>query len=160
FQSFMTQRPNADGAPRHTHLKPGEDIIGWNLPGIQTDPSDSGAQRYGVAIGSEEKCTLTVEQIRKSGVVHSEIREHADTSPFIRSFRFTDFDNNPFEICMNRHTLGDPSLSHVVFETTDLERSPKFYSQALGLVFIGEDQEKHFFAFPNHQLIGLNPVGA
>jgi len=157
---FMTQRTNADGSPRHTYVKAGENIIGLNLPGIQTEPSPSGAPRYGMAIGSEEKFTLTVEQIRKSGVVCGEIREHADTSPFIRSFRFTDFDNNHFEICMNRHTLGDPSLSHVVFETTDLERSTKFYSQALGLVFIGEDQEEHFFEFPNHQLIGLKAVGA
>src|SRR5207249_6299294 len=59
---------------------------------------------------------------------------------------------------MMRHMLGDHSLRHVFFETTDLERSTKFYSQALGLVFIGEDQEEHFFGFPNHQLIGLKAV--
>ncbi len=158
--TFMTQRTNADGSPRHTYVKAGENIIGLNLPGIQTEPSPSGAPRYAVTIGSEGTFKATFDRIKRSGVVCGEIREHADTSPFIRSFRFTDFDNNHFEICMNRHTLGDLSLSHVVFETTDLERSTKFYSQALGLVFIGEDQEEHFFEFPNHQLIGLKAVGA
>jgi len=158
--TFMTQRTNADGSPRHTYVKAGENIIGLNLPGIRTEPSPSGAPRYAVTIGSEGTFKATFDRIKRSGVVCGEIREHVDTSPFIRSFCFTDFDNNHFEVCMNRHMLGDLSLSHVVFETTDLERSTKFYSQALGLVFIGEDQEEHFFGFPNHQLIGLKAVGA
>jgi len=157
---FMTQRTNADGSPRHTYVKAGENIIGLNLPGIQTEPSPSGAPRYAVAIGSEEKFTLTVEQIRKSGVVHSEIREHASTSPFARSLRFTDFDNNHIEICMNRQSLGEICLSHVVFETTDLPRAKRFYTEALGLKPLGEDQGETFFKFPNHQMIGVSPVAA
>ena len=43
---FLTQRKNADGSPRHTYVKAGENIIGLNLPGIQTDPSPSRAPRY------------------------------------------------------------------------------------------------------------------
>ena len=33
--TFMTQRKNADGSPRHTYVKAGENIVGLNLPGIQ-----------------------------------------------------------------------------------------------------------------------------
>ena len=33
--TFLTQRKNADGSPRHTYVKAGENIIGLNLPGIQ-----------------------------------------------------------------------------------------------------------------------------
>jgi catechol 2,3-dioxygenase-like lactoylglutathione lyase family enzyme len=158
--TFMTQRTNADGSPRHTYVKAGENIIGLNLPGIQTEPSPSGAPRYAVALGSEGTFKATCDRIKSSGVVCGEIREHADRSPFIRSFRFTDFDNNHFEICMNRYSLGEVCLSHVVFETTDLQRATKFYSKALGLESIGEDQEERFFAFPNHQLIGVKQVAS
>ena len=59
---------------------------------------------------------------------------------------------------MNRQSLGDIALSHVVLETTDLERAIKFYTEALGLSFVGEFDGEHFFAFPNHQLIGVKPV--
>jgi catechol 2,3-dioxygenase-like lactoylglutathione lyase family enzyme len=61
---------------------------------------------------------------------------------------------------MNRRSLGDICLSHVVFETTDLQRAKNFYSEALGLRLIGEDQDETFFGFPNHQLLGLKPVAA
>src|SRR5688500_11969374 len=99
--TFLTQRKNADGSPRHTYVKAGENIIGLNLPGILTEPSPSAAPRYAIAIGSEESFEATVERIKHSGVVCGQIREHGATSPFIRSFCFIDFDNNHFEICMN-----------------------------------------------------------
>jgi catechol 2,3-dioxygenase-like lactoylglutathione lyase family enzyme len=158
--TFLTQRKNADGSPRHTYVKAGENIIGLNLPGIQTDSSPSGAPRYAVALGSEATFKATVERIENSGVICGELREHRGGSPFIRSFRFIDFDNNHFEICMNRHSLGDITLSHVVLETTNLESAIKFYTEALGLSFIGEVDEEHFFTFPNHQLLGVKPVAA
>jgi catechol 2,3-dioxygenase-like lactoylglutathione lyase family enzyme len=157
---FMTQRKNADGSPRHTYVKAGENIIGLNLPGIQTDPSQSGAPRYAVAIGSEETFTATIERIKQSGVTCGDVREHGSTSPLLRSFRFTDFDNNHFEICMNRRALGDICLSHVVFETKDLKKAKNFYTEALGLKFAGADQDEHFFEFPNHQLLGLKEVAS
>ena len=156
--TFLTQRKNADGSPRHTYVKAGDNIIGLNLPGIQTEPSPSGAPRYAVAIGSEKVFAATVERIRKSGVVCGDVREHGPTSPFIRSFRVTDFDNNHFEICMNRQALGDICLSHVVFETKDLDQAKKFYAEALGLKFAGEKQAEHFFEFPNHQLLAVKQV--
>ena len=92
--TFMTQRKNADGSPRHTYVKAGENIIGLNLPGIQTAPSPNGAPRYGIAVGSEEIFNSTVERIRNSGVVCDEMRDHTSASPFVRSFRFTDLDQN------------------------------------------------------------------
>jgi len=158
--TFLTQRKNADGSPRHTYVKAGDNIIGLNLPGIQTEPSPSGAPRYAVAIGSEKIFAATVERIKNSGVMCGDAHEHAPTSPFLRSFRFTDFDNNHFEICMNRQPLGDICLSHVVFETKDLEQAKKFYAEALGLKFVAEEQDEHFFEFANHQLLAVKQVEA
>jgi catechol 2,3-dioxygenase-like lactoylglutathione lyase family enzyme len=158
--TFLTQRKNADGSPRHTYVKAGDNIIGLNLPGIQTEPSPSGAPRYAVAIGTEKIFAATVERIRNAGVVCHDVREHAPTSPFLRSFRFADFDNNHFEICMTRQALGDICLSHVVFETKDLEQAKKFYAEALGLKFVGEEQDEHFFEFPSHQLLAVKQVEA
>ena len=158
--TFLTQRKNADGSPRHTYVKAGENIIGLNLPGIQTEPSASGAPRYAVAFGSEKTFAATVERIKNSGVACGEAREHALTSPFLRSLCFTDFDNNHFEVCMNRRSLGDIYLSHVVFETRNLGQAKKFYAEALGLKFVGEEQDEHFFEFPNHQLLAVKQVDA
>jgi catechol 2,3-dioxygenase-like lactoylglutathione lyase family enzyme len=158
--TFLTRRKNADGSPRHTYVKAGDNIIGLNLPGIQTEPSPSGAPRYAVAIGSESIFVGTVDRIKQSGAVCGEILEHSSRSPFLRSFRFTDFDNNHMEICMNRRPLGDICLSHVVLETTNPERTARFYSEALGLRPVGEDGDEVFFEFPNHQLLGIKPVAA
>ncbi len=158
--TFLTQRKNADGSLRHTYVKAGENIIGLNLPGIQTEPSPSDAPRYAIAIGSETNFYAMVERIQQSGVACGPIRTHSNDSPFLRSFRFTDFDNNHVEICMNRRSLGDIYLSHVVLETTDLARAQRFYSEALGLKPVGEDQGETFFQFPNHQLLGVTPVAA
>jgi catechol 2,3-dioxygenase-like lactoylglutathione lyase family enzyme len=155
---FLTQRKNADGSPRHTYVKAGENIIGLNLPGIQTEPSPSGAPRYAVALGSDEAFHATVDRIKQSGVRYGAVCEHPNTSPFIRSFHFTDFDNNHFEICMNRQSLGDIAFSHVVFETKNLQQAKKFYAEALGLKFAGEIDGEHFFEFPNRQLFGVKEV--
>jgi len=158
--TFLTLRNNADGSPRHTYVKAGENIIGLNLPGIQAAASPSGAPRYAVAINSEETFRTTVERIKQSGVVCGEVQDHPNTSPFVRSFRFTDFDDNHIEICMRQQAPADVCLSHVIFETTDLEKATKFYAEALGLKLIGEEQGETFLEFPNHQLIGIKPVAA
>ena len=158
--TFLTQRKNADGSPRHTYVKAGENIIGLNLPGIQTEPSPSGAPRYAIAIGSAARFDATVHRIKQSGVLSEEVREVSSASPFLRSFRFTDFDDNQMEICMHRQSLGDLALSHVVFETTDEARARRFYSEALGLKPVGEVQDEAFFAFPNNQLLGIKSVSA
>jgi catechol 2,3-dioxygenase-like lactoylglutathione lyase family enzyme len=131
-----------------------------NLPGIQADVSPSGAPRYAVAMGSETSFNATVERIKASGVACAELRQFSQAAPFIRSFCFVDFDQNHFELCMNRRSLGDIALSHVVLETTDLERAIKFYTEALGLSFVGEFDGEHFFSFPNRQFIGVKPVAA
>ena len=76
--TFLTQRKNADGSPRHTYVKAGDNIIGLNLPGIQTDASSSGAPRYAVAVGSEANFHAIIERIKQSGVVCGEICEHSN----------------------------------------------------------------------------------
>jgi catechol 2,3-dioxygenase-like lactoylglutathione lyase family enzyme len=158
--AFLTQRTNADGSPRHTYVKAGENIIGLNLPGIQTDPSPSGAPRYAVAFSAQENFAAVVDRIKRSGVAYDEVREHGDGAPILRSFRFIDFDNNRFEICMTRASLGQIALSHVVFETRDLEKAKTFYDQALGLKSVGEMDDEYYFEFPNHQLLAVKQVDA
>ena len=158
--TFLTQRKNADGSPRHTYVKAGDNIIGLNLPGIQSEASPSGAPRYAIAVGSEANFHAIIERIRQSGVVCGKICQHSNDSPLLRAFRFTDFDNNHMEICMNRQPLGDICLSHVVLETTNLDRTKRFYSEALGLRPVGGDDDETFFEFPNHQLLGIKPVAA
>ena len=89
--TFLTQRKNADGSPRHTYVKAGENIIGLNLPGIQTDASPSGAPRYAVALGSEPAFKAAVERIKASGVECGEAREHSASvavHPLISLCRF------------------------------------------------------------------------
>lgn len=158
--TFLTQRTNADGSPRHTYVKAGENIIGLNLPGIQTEPSPSGAPRYAVALSSRDNFAATVDRIKRFGVTCDQVREHGEHAPILRSFRFIDFDNNHFEICMTRASLGDIALSHVVFETRDLEKAKKFYGEALGLKSAGAIADEHYFEFPNHQLLAVKQVDA
>jgi len=158
--AFLTRRTNADGSPRHTYVKAGENIIGLNLPGIQADVSASGAPRYAVAFGDEPTFKAAADRIQRSGVVCGAVREHGGEAPLLRSLRFVDFDNNHFEICMNRAPLGELSLSHVVLETRDLTKAKNFYSEALGLKFAGAIEDEHYFEFPNHQLLAVKQVTA
>ncbi len=157
---FLTRRTNADGSPRHTYVKAGENIIGLNLPGIQTEPSPSGAPRYGVAFGTEAAFAAAAERIQESGVVCGALRVHPAGAPLLRSLCFIDFDNNHFEICMSRAPLGDLGLSHVVLETRDLAKAGKFYGEALGLKFAGALDDEHYFEFPNRQLLAVKQVAA
>ncbi|HEX7231539.1 MAG TPA: VOC family protein [Candidatus Binatia bacterium] len=158
--TFLTRRTNADGSPRHTYVKAGENIIGLNLPGIQTEASQSGAPRYAVGLSSRESFEATVERVQVSGVACEDVCEYGASAPILRSFRFVDFDNNHFEICMPRASLGEIALSHVVFETRDLQQSKNFYAQALGLDFAAAIGDEHYFEFPNHQLLAIKQVDA
>lgn len=158
--SFLTRRANADGSPRHTYVRAGENYIGLNLPGIQASPSPSGAPRYAVAFNSANKYHSTVEKIREAGSVCAEVNDHPAGSPLLKSFRFNDPAENRMEICLRRGGDKEIYLSHVVFETTDLARSVRFYTEALGLEPVGEEQGETLLKFPNQQLIGLKPVTA
>ena len=51
--TFLTQRKNADGSPRHTYMKAGENIVGLTLPGVAVPASTSGAPRYAIAMADE-----------------------------------------------------------------------------------------------------------
>lgn len=155
---LLTRRKNADGSPRHTYVLAGENIIGLNLPGIQAGPSPSGAPRYAIAFGSKETFLSAVAQIRKAAVVCGDIEEYPAGSLFVKSFRFDDPEHNHMEICLRQDGGKEIYLSHVVFETTDLKRGIRFYTEALGLQLMGEEREETWLAFPNQQLIGLKQV--
>jgi catechol 2,3-dioxygenase-like lactoylglutathione lyase family enzyme len=157
---MLTQRKNADGSPRHTYVLAGENIIGLNLPGIQTEPSPSGAPRYAIALSSEDAFHSTVEKIKAAGVRAGQVREHRAGSFFVKSLRFVDAEQNSMEVCLRRDGGKEIYLSHVVFEATDLERAVRFYTRALGLTPAGAEGDETFLMFPNRQLIGLKPVVA
>lgn len=154
----LTRRKNADGSPRHTYVLAGENIIGLNLPGVQVPPSPSGAPRYAVAAGSAAIFQSTVEKIRASGVRCGEVEEHPPESPLVKSFCFDDPDDNHMEICLRRDSAGGTYLSHVVFETADLDRAARFYSRALGLEALPGGRGEKLFKFRNHQIVGLKAV--
>jgi catechol 2,3-dioxygenase-like lactoylglutathione lyase family enzyme len=157
---FLTRRKNADGSPRHTYVLAGGNIIGLNLPGIQTEPSPSGAPRYAIAVSSDDLFHLIVEKVKATGVAGGPVREHAAGSLFMKSFRFVDPEANSIEVCLRRDGGKEIYLSHVVFETTDLDRAVQFYTRALGLKAAGAATDETFLIFPNRQLIGLKPVTA
>jgi len=156
--AFMTRRKNADGSPRHAYVLAGDNIIGLNLPGIQAPPSPSSAPRYAIALDSEERFHTTAKEIRESGLRCGEISEHPPDSPFVRSFCFDDPDDNHLEICLRRDGPGGSYLSHVIFETRDLTRATRFYSEALGLKPLAGERGESLFRFKNHQLLGLKEV--
>lgn len=156
--AVLTRRKNADGSPRHTYVLAGENIIGLNLPGVQVPPSASGAPRYAVAADSAAIFQSTVEKIRASGVGCGEVEEHPPESPLVKSFCFDDPDDNHMEICLRRDSAGETYLSHVVFETADLDRAGRFYSRALGLEALPGGRGEKLFKFRNHQIVGLKAV--
>lgn len=158
--TFLTRRTNADGSPRHTYVLAGENIIGLNLPGIQTEPSPSGAPRYAIAVVADEKFDATVKRIRAAGVTCDEVKKHPAGSPFVKTFRFDDPEQNHMEICLRRDGDKEIYLSHVAFEATDLEKSVRFYVEALGLNPAGEEDGETLLRFLNHQIIALKPVTA
>ena len=155
---LLTRRKNADGSPRHTYVLAGENIIGLNLPGIQAPRSPSGAPRYAIAVDTEEAFGSIVAAVKETGVVTSGVREHPAESLFRKSFRFDDPDDNHMELCIRRDAAQGRYFSHVVFETTDLARATRFYTEALGLKPAGEEREETLLRFANHQILGLKGV--
>jgi len=158
--NFFARRRNADGSPRHTYVLAGENIIGLNLPGVQIPASPSGAPRYGIAADSEEGFQAAVRKVRESGARCGEIEEHGSGSPFLKSVRVDDPDNNHLEICLRRDGPPGACLSHVIFETADLAQSTRFYTQAVGLRLLAVERGEHLFGFKNRQIVGLKPVAA
>jgi catechol 2,3-dioxygenase-like lactoylglutathione lyase family enzyme len=159
--AFLTQRKNADGSPRHTYVKAGENIIGLTLPGVAIPASDSGAPRYGIAMPTEEAFAAAVERVRASGVQCGEVENHTPESPFALAFQFIDPDDNHIELCVRRRPLAErDGISHVIFETANLARSKRFYGEALGLGLrlAGQARGETLFEFPNGQLLGVKEV--
>jgi catechol 2,3-dioxygenase-like lactoylglutathione lyase family enzyme len=154
---FMTQRKNADGSPRHTYVLAGENIVGLTLPGVQVPESPSGAPRYGIALDLE-KFDDVAKRIQESGVRCGPVVLHEARSPWIKSLSFVDPDDNHMEICLRRSGPAAPSVSHVIFETKDLAKASRFWSEALGLRPIGEERGEKLFQFENEQILGIKEV--
>jgi catechol 2,3-dioxygenase-like lactoylglutathione lyase family enzyme len=157
--TFLTQRKNADGSPRHTYVKAGDNIVGLTLPGVAVPASNSGAPRYAIALPSTEAFDAAVRRIRSSGVKYGEIENHSTESPFIRALQFIDPDDNQIELCVRRRPLAEKDgISHVIFETANLARTKRFYMEALGLKFSGEVRSETLFEFGNGQMLGVKEV--
>jgi len=157
--TFLTQRKNADGSPRHTYVKAGENIVGLTLPGVAVPASQSGAPRYAIAMPNDETFVATMKQIQASDVKCSEIEMHGAESPFAKAFQFTDPDENQIEICLRRQPLAArDGISHVIFETANLARAKRFYTEGLGLKWVGEVRSETLFEFKNGQMVGVKEV--
>ncbi|HEX9453455.1 MAG TPA: VOC family protein [Candidatus Binatia bacterium] len=157
--TFLTQRKNADGSPRHTYVKAGENIVGLTLPGVAVAASASGAPRYAIALADSEAFDATVKRVQASEVQCGEIENHSVDSPFVKAFQFIDPDDNQIELCVRRQPLAQKDgISHVIFETANLARAKKFYTEALGLKLVGEVRGETLFEFQNGQMVGVKEV--
>jgi catechol 2,3-dioxygenase-like lactoylglutathione lyase family enzyme len=157
--TFLTQRKNADGSPRHTYMKAGENIVGLTLPGVSVPASTSGAPRYAIALADETTFDAAVERIRASGVKCFGVESHAADSPLVKAFQFIDPDDNQIELCVRRRPLAaKEGISHVIFETANLARAKRFYTEGLGLKIVGEVRGETLFEFQNGQMIGVKEV--
>jgi catechol 2,3-dioxygenase-like lactoylglutathione lyase family enzyme len=155
---FLTRRKNADGSPRHTYVLAGENIVGLTLPGVQVPPSTSGAPRYGIALESEETFDAPAKKIQKSGLPSGSVVEHRSNSPWIKSLCFDDPDDNHMEICLRRGGPGGTRISHVIFETKDLAKTSRFWTEALGLRPLRDERDEKLFQFENEQILGIKEV--
>lgn len=157
--TFLTQRKNADGSPRHTYVKAGENIVGLTLPGVSVPASTSGAPRYAIAIANAEIFDAAVTRVRASGVQCREVEYHSAESPFVQAFQFIDPDDNHMELCVRRRPLAERNgISHVIFETANLARATRFYMEGLGLKLVGAVRGETLFEFANHQMLGVKEV--
>ena len=155
---FMTRRKNADGSPRHTYVLAGENIVGLTLPGVQVPPSTSGAPCYGVALESEERFAAAAKRIQASGVPCGSVVEHGSDSPWIQSLCFDDPDDNHMEICLRRSGPPAPCVSHVIFETKDLAKTSRFWTEAVGLTPLRDERGEKLFQLENEQILGIKEV--
>ena len=157
--TFLTQRKNADGSPRHTYVQAGENIVGLTLPGVSVAASKSGAPRYAIGLPTEAAFDAAVARVQASGVYCSEVEDHSSESPFVKAFQFIDPDDNRIELCVRRKPLAPKDgISHVIFETADLARAERFYTKALGLTLVGELRGETLFEFANGQMLGVKEV--
>ena len=157
--TYLTQRKNADGSPRHTYVKAGENIVGLTLPGVSVPPSASGAPRYAIALPNEANFDAAVKRIQASGARCGQVERHDTNSPFVEAFRFIDPDDNQIELCVRRQPLAAKhGISHVIFETIDLARAKLFYTEGLGLKWVGAVRGETLFEFQNRQMVGVKEV--
>ncbi len=136
---LQMRRYNPNGKLRQTYLLLGEHQIGLFFPGTHTAPSESWAPRYAFALQSEEEWDRVIKALDGAGV--SWLSGESNSQIVSRSAWTTDPDGNHLEICLRRMEPAGYSLSHVVLETENLEKSIAFYTHALGMKESGETDE-------------------
>ena len=104
--TFLTQRKNADGSPRHTYVKAGENIVGLTLPGVGPGLNERRAALCHCDRQTSEIFDAAVTRVRASGVKCREVEYHAAESPFVQAFQFIDPDDNHIELCVRRQPAG------------------------------------------------------
>ncbi len=98
-------------------------------------------------------------KVRVSGVKCFDVEIHPIDSPFVKAFQFIDPDDNQIELCVRRQPLAaKDGISHVIFETANLARATRFYTEGLGLKLVGEVRGETLFEFQNHQMVGVKAV--
>jgi len=155
--SLKSRRKNLDGSPRQTYVLAGENIIGLHLPGVKGGSSPSRAPRIGITV-TRERFDSILDRLKKEGHTYHGPSDHKHPSPFLCSAYFLDPDGNWVEICVLKNPLKSEYLSHVVVETTDLEKALLFYTQALGMRESFDWNGENFLKFQNGQFYSLRPV--
>ena len=60
---------------------------------------------------------------------------------------------------MRRQPLAaKDGISHVIFETANLARATRFYTEGLGLKLVGDVRGETLFEFQNRQMVGVKAV--
>ena len=154
---YKTTRRNPDGSPRQTYVLAGENIIGLHLPGVSAQASSSGAPRIGVGV-SRERFDEVQRNLQASNHSFKGPVEHRDGPPLAQSIYFDDPDGNHLEFCIRRSEPLRECISHVVFETRELQRSIGFYSESLGAGVPMDCGNETMIPVRNGQMIGLVEV--
>ncbi len=155
--ALKTRRKNLDGSPRQTYVLAGENIIGLHLPGIRAVASATRAPRVGIGV-AEERFNAILKRLEKEGYSFQVASEHELPPPILRSAYFLDPEENWVEVCVRRDSSGQEFLSHLVVETTDLQKALAFYTHGLGMRELGKSGREHFLQVQTGQLYGLRPV--
>ena len=154
---LKTRRKNLDGSPRQTYVLAGENIIGLHLPGVRAVASETRAPRVGIGV-TEERFDAILERLGKEGHSFQVASEHELPPPIVRSAYLLDPEENWVEVSVWRDPLGQEYLSHLVVETTDLQKALAFYTRGLGMRDLGKGAKEHFLQVQTGQLYGLRPV--
>jgi catechol 2,3-dioxygenase-like lactoylglutathione lyase family enzyme len=154
---YKTTRRNPDGSPRQTYVLAGENIIGLHLPGVSAQASSSAAPRIGIGV-SRERFDEVQRKLKAANHSFKGPVEHREGGPLAQAIYFDDPDGNHLEFCIRRSEPLTECMSHVVFETRELQRSITFYSESLGAGVPMNCGNETMIPVRSGQMIGLVEV--